>query len=137
MRAAVDVEHLSKTRARLAPPAMPPAHARFLEQSGGLQGLLHETVGERHPVLAPRNLMKVAAIESPVPLSIEAQHLRHGGQRDASRGRRAPPMVDQPAIAFPLIALPPAAERSRTHPENLSRLEPVQLAADRLQHHFL
>src|SRR5207249_12223535 len=38
---------------------------------------------------------------------------------------------------FALVALSPAAERPRTHPQNLGGPEPVQLATDRLQHPFL
>jgi len=86
MAAAVEMQQFAETRPGLPTSPMPPARPARADQVRSLQGLLHERVGHRHPVLAARDLIEVPHVEARVAITravavaIERQqplHLRH------------------------------------------------------------
>ena len=124
VQAAVKVQQLAETRPRLAPPAMAAAGSAPADQVGGLQRLLHEAIGQRHPVLAPDDLMEVPDVEPVVTLGVEPHdplHLRHG--RAPRRGRAAP-VIEQ--ALEPVVFIPPAQapHGARAHAQNLGHVDP-------------
>ena len=64
MVAAIEVEQFAEAGAGLAAPAMAAAGAALGDEPGLLQGELDESVGERHAVIAPGEVVKVADIEA-------------------------------------------------------------------------
>ena len=137
MRTSVDVQELAEAGARLAPPPMAAASPLLLHQLRRLQGLFHEAIRHRHPVISPGNLMEVPHVEPRVPLAIQPQHQFHLRRRHAPFRRPQQPSVDQATVPVGLESLPPPPERAGRPAQDLRRPEPMQLAAEGLQHHFL
>jgi hypothetical protein len=71
MPAAVEMQELPETGARLAAAAMAPAGAILGEESGLLEQAFHKRVAERDGVLPPRELVEMPPIEPALPLAIQ------------------------------------------------------------------
>jgi hypothetical protein len=130
VRTPVEMQHLAEAGPRLAPHPVPAPRPILAHQPCGLQGLLHEAVGQRHRVLPPGDLMKVPAVEPPVLVPVESQNpLDLFVRRPALRGS-APSPVDKPLDSVPLPTHSPPPQCPWAHLQNVRRLPPAVLATD-------
>src|SRR5262249_23467781 len=119
---------------RLAAPPVAAARPVLRQQAGLLQGRLDVGVGQRHAVLAARDLVEVSRVEAGVPRAIELQEsLDFGEGRPPRRGPPTPP-VEQAEIAIAGKAPAPAAHTARRAAHDLCRLNPGDPPAHRAQH---
>ena len=136
MPAAVEMQQLAKTGARLAAPPVPAARPVWGDEPRALQRLVDEGIAEAHLVVPPGELVKVPDVEAGIALAVERQdplHLGHGGP--LGRRRPAPPIVELvDAVAFELP--PQAAHAAGTAAQDLGGLDPGQLAGQRVQDHI-
>jgi hypothetical protein len=135
VRAAIEMQQFAEARARFAPSAMATPGAPPRHEPGFLEGELDETIGERHAVIAARQVMEVAHVEPDELLTIQAQDALDLERRRLAARRAA--AVIQPETAIGLKAGSPPAQRARIEAENVSGLQPGQRAAQRPHDHLL
>ena len=136
--AAIEVDQFPEARPRLPAAAMPPARPPLAHQARRLQRLLHERIGPRDAMLAPRHLIEVphveprVAIARPIALRREVQdplHLRH--RYRPWRGR-VMPMIVQPGEPVPLVPPAQPPHRACANAQDLGDLDPRLPALQRL-----
>jgi hypothetical protein len=86
-------------------------------------------------VFAPGDLVKVADVEALIVLAVQGEQSLHLGHRRPLGGRRAAPPVVEIIDAIPFELQPQATHAPGTAPQDVARLDPGQLARQRLQDH--
>src|SRR4029077_11997231 len=105
--AAINVQQLAKTGARLAADEVPAARALPLHQPGGLQGPAYHRVGPPAARVAPHARVEVAHVEAAVALPIQPQPALHLRLRNAVRRTIHAPQILKTADTVLLVAHSP------------------------------
>src|SRR5690349_9396272 len=100
MAAAVEVHQFAPAWPRLAAPPMAAARPVLRQQAGLLQRRLHVRVGQRHPMLAARDLVEVPRVETGVLLAIEPQEPLDFGEGCPPRRGPPAPAVEEAEVAI-------------------------------------
>src|SRR5690242_20866640 len=96
MTTAIEMHELTETRPRLAAAAMAAPRAVSRQEARPLESGLHVGIGQRDAVLAPGDLMEVAAIEADVVRAIELQHTLDFRERRAPGRGPAAATIEKP-----------------------------------------
>src|SRR4030095_4517147 len=136
MAAAVEVHQLAPARPRLAAAPVADARPGLRQQAGLLQSRLHVRIGQRHPVLAARDLVEVPGVEAGVLLAIEPPEALDFGEGGPPRRGPPAPAVEEAEVAIAREAPAPAAQTARRAADDLRRLDPADLPAHCAQHHL-
>ncbi len=100
-------------------------------QACTLQGSLHPFIAQLHTLLLNQFLVKVPHIEPFIFLPVQAQHLLHRLQWNPLRARPLLAPVKQSVVTVLLIPPLPPPHRPGAYPQDLRRLHPQNLPANR------
>src|SRR5687768_8207769 len=130
MEAAVEMQQFAQARPRLAAAAMSAPGAPLGHEPRGLERLLDEAVRQRHLMIALRHVAEVVHVipgvagARAVAVAVEPQHALHLGYRHRA-GRAPTAVIEQPVVAYPLIAQPQSTHRAWAQAENVGHLQPA------------
>ena len=109
-----------------------PAPRRTLHEPPHLQDVLRPGVGELEPVLPGQELVEVPDREVRVHVPLQPAHLLDHRRSDSTRALPVESAVPQSRDPEPLVALPHPPHLPRAHPQDVRRLQPVDLPLHRL-----
>ena len=137
MPTAIEVQQLPEARAGLAAAAMAAAGLMFGDQARGLERLFHEGVAEAHAVLPAGELMKVADVEALIAIPVQGEQVLDLRERGPLGRRRLASTIEQAVIAVMLELPAQAPDAAGAAAEDISGLQPGELAVESSQDHFL
>src|SRR5947209_18235397 len=137
MLTAVHVQqHAGKRTSGPSPPMRAPLLASP-DETGTLESLLDPGVAELDAMLIPQLLVKVPHAQVEVGFLRERQHTLDLLQRHTQGGALPGPLIPQPVLAEPLVALAPAPHGPITDTDDLGGLQPGDSLGHGLQNHGL
>src|ERR1700733_6819629 len=127
MPRAVLMQHHARQRPSFALPAVGAFAWRLRNNARPLQMQLEPGVAPAETMVLDEMLVEMLDREALVALAVEPLHFLRPVPRNPPARRLAEPAVDEPGLAFFLVAARPAPERPLRHPKQLGRLRLVQL----------